>query len=589
LGFLKRKTSGNDIGLTPLGAALGAMRRPLIVSILLSFLINILMLASPLFMLQVYDRVLISRSLPTLFTLTVLLVAVFVGATVLDILKGRILNRVAAHVLTQLSGKVFSSAIDEELGKQMKSANQPILDLQTLRQFATGPGLGVLIDMPWMPIYLLLAFLVHPSIGCLTLAAAMLLIGLAIVSGRLTANGAAVAATMLSSSNRLFDAARRGAEVLRAMGLERTYGERWHRLFSLSQANLVLTSDRASALHLASKYLRFFLQSAVLALGAGLAIRGELSAGSIIAASIFMARALQPVEQATGQWGHLHAVRSAFNRLNALVSINAAAISPMALPAPKGALTVEKMAISAPGATALILSQIDFQLAAGQSVAIVGASGSGKSTLARALAGVWPVAAGHIRLDGASLDTWPRQQLGAATGYLPQDVELFAGSIGENIARFDPMAQASAIVKAAERANVHDMILRLPNGYMTEIGEGGARLSGGQRQRIALARALYGEVRLVVLDEPNSNLDDVGEVALLRALGQLRADGVSVVIISHRPQCLRAVDKILVLRDGVQVAFGPSEQILRPALRPTPGADGCAQHAASPYANQRAS
>jgi len=281
-----------------------------------------------------------------------------------------------------------------------------------------------------------------------------------------------------------------------------------------------------------------------------------------------MARALQPVEQATGQWTHLHAARSAFRRLNAIVS--PAMNSPMMLPAPKGALTVEKAAISAPGATATILSQIDFQLAAGESMAIVGPTGSGKSTLARALAGIWPTVAGNIRLDGACLDTWPRQQLGAAMGYLPQDVELLAGTVGENIARFEPTAEASAIVKAARRANVHEMILRLPNGYMTEIGDGGARLSGGQRQRLALARALYGEARLVVLDEPNSNLDDIGEAALLQAIAHLRAEGITVVIVTHRAQCLRAVDKILVLRDGVQVAFGSSNEILKLAGRAPP-------------------
>ena len=553
---------------TSLLTALSEMRRPFIVSFFLSFFINIMMLASPLFMLQVYDRVLISRSLPTLLTLTGLLAAVFIGATFLDILKGRILNRVAGHVLTRLSAKVFAAAIEEELGKEAKSSNQPILDMQTLRQFVTGPGLSALFDMPWMPIYLLFAFLVHPTIGLLTLAASFLLAGLAIASGRLTAKSSSCAASTLAASHRLFDGARRGAEVLRAMGLERTYFERWNEVFSISQAHLVLTSDRASGLHTASKYLRFFLQSAVLALGAALAIRGEMSAGSIIAAAIFMARALQPVEQATGQWTHLHATRSAFRRLNAIVS--PATSSPMMLPAPKGALTVQKAAISAPGATATILSQIDFQLAAGESMAIVGPTGSGKSTLARALAGIWPTVAGNIRLDGACLDTWPRQQLGAAMGYLPQDVELLAGTVGENIARFEPAADASAIVKAARRANVHEMILRLPNGYMTEIGDGGARLSGGQRQRLALARALYGEARLVVLDEPNSNLDDIGEAALMQAIAHLRAEGITVVIVTHRAQCLRAVDKILVLRDGVQVAFGSSNEILKLAGRAPP-------------------
>jgi len=355
------------------------------------------------------------------------------------------------------------------------------------------------------------------------------------------------------------------------MGFEHTYCQRWGRVFALGQSKLVLSADCASGLHMTSKYLRFFLQSVVLALGAGLAIGGEMSAGSIIAASIFMARALQPVEQATGQWGHLHAARLAFARLNALVSRTKGSRDGMALPAPKGALTVEKAAIAVPGTTKNILSHIDFQLAPGESMAIVGPSGSGKSTLARALTGIWPCVAGHIRLDGASLDTWSRQQLGAALGYVPQDFELFAGTIGENIARFDLKADASAIVRAAQRANVHEMILRLPNGYMTEIGAGGCSLSGGQRQRIALARALYGEVRMVVLDEPNSNLDEAGEAALLQALTRLRAEGVSVAIISHRPQCLRLVDKILVLRDGAQVAFGFSHQILKPAGRQNPG------------------
>jgi ATP-binding cassette, subfamily C, bacterial EexD len=554
----------------PLWVMLREVRRPFIVCAALSFVINIMMLASPLFMLQVYDRVLVSRSLPTLLTLTALLAFVFIGATVFDILKARILNRASAHVLTRMGSKVFAAVIDEELGKEAKSGNQPILDMQTFRQFATGPGLSVLFDLPWMPIYLLLAFLLHPAIGFLTLAASVLLTGLAIASGRMTAKSSARAAITLASSHRLFGGARRGAEVLRAMGLERTYSQRWQSVFSIGQASLVSTSDRTSALHMASKYMRFFLQSAVLAIGAALAIRGEMSAGSIIAASIIMARALQPVEQATGQWTQLHAVRSAITRLNALLSLRPQMCSQMPLPAPKGALTVEKASIAPPGGTAAIVSQIDFQLGPGEAMAIVGPSGSGKSTLARALAGVWPTVAGNIRLDGGRLDTWPREQLGAAMGYLPQDVELFAGTITENIARFDPKADAQAVVKAAERANVHQMILRLPNGYMTQIGEGGACLSGGQRQRIALARALYGEVRLIVLDEPNSNLDDAGEAALLKALARLRAEGITVVIVSHRAQCLRAVDKILVLRDGVQVIFGSSNDILKPAGRTTP-------------------
>jgi PrtD family type I secretion system ABC transporter len=540
----------------------GGLRRPLLVVGALSLLINIAMLASPLFMLQIYDRVLVSRSLPTLVTLIVMLAGLFVWTTLLDLVRAKILGRAAAHFTIGLSKKVFGTIIGEEIAKNAQYGNQPLQDLQTLRQFATGPGLATLLDAPWLPIYLLLAFLLHPALGLLTAAAAVVLIGLALLQERISARQTMIAAGHLATSHRLFEGARRGAEVLRAMAIESAYGERWAKAFNASQQSLIVAGDRSSAFQLSTKYLRLFLQSACLGLGAALAIRGEMSAGSIIAGTIIMSRALAPVEQVTAQWGQLQNVRSAAHRLRQLLSKAVEPTKPIPLPMPKGELTVESVAIASPGARTLTVSGVSFKLAAGEAMAIVGPTGSGKSTLARSLAGVWPTVGGHIRLDGARLDTWPSRQLGAAIGYIPQDVELFCGSISENIARFTTDANPLDIIKAAQRANVHEMILRLPESYMTQIGEGGVKLSGGQRQRIALARALFGEVRIVVLDEPNSNLDDAGEAALSDTLASLRRDGVSVVVVSHRPHILKAVDKILVLREGAQVAFAPRDEIL---------------------------
>lgn len=536
----------------------------------LSLAINLMLLASPLFMLQVYDRVLSSRSMPTLVTLLGLLAAVFAAATHLDLIRARILNRVAAHFATSLSEKIFGTVLNQEIEKSAHYGNQPLQDLQSLRQFATGTGLGIFFDMPWVPIYLLLAYLLHPMLGLLTVTAAIILIGLAIANERRTAKLSVVANAQLAKSNKVFESARRGAEVLRSMSMEPAYFRRWSQTFSAGHQSLVTATDRSSSFHMSAKYLRLFLQSACLALGAALAIRGEVSAGSIIAATIILSRALAPVEQATGQWTHLQGVYAAYRRLQQLLETSPSKLEPLRLPDATGALTVENLTMAAPGAQRPILSGINFSLSPGDSVAIIGPTGCGKSTLARGIAGVWAPVGGAIRLDGATLDNWPKHQLGIATGYVPQDIELFAGTISENISRFTDSPDAEAVVKAAKRANVHDMILQLPDAYMTEIGEGGAKLSGGQRQRIALARALFGDVRLVVLDEPNSNLDDAGETALSQTLAQLRAEAITVVIVSHRPQCLKAVDNILVLSNGQQAAFAPRDKILTPVPRPAP-------------------
>ncbi|MBX9684979.1 MAG: type I secretion system permease/ATPase [Hyphomicrobium sp.] len=564
----KSKTSPHASASPGFAELIGDIRRPLAMCVALSLAINLMLLASPLFMLQVYDRVLSSRSMPTLVTLLGLLAAVFAAATHLDLIRARILNRVAAHFATSLSEKIFGTVLNQEIEKSAHYGNQPLQDLQSLRQFATGTGLGIFFDMPWVPIYLLLAYLLHPMLGLLTVTAAIILIGLAIANERRTAKLSVVANAQLAKSNKVFESARRGAEVLRSMSMEPAYFRRWSQTFSAGHQSLVTATDRSSSFHMSAKYLRLFLQSACLALGAALAIRGEVSAGSIIAATIILSRALAPVEQATGQWTHLQGVYAAYRRLQQLLETSPSKLEPLRLPDATGALTVENLTMAAPGAQRPILSGINFSLSPGDSVAIIGPTGCGKSTLARGIAGVWAPVGGAIRLDGATLDNWPKHQLGIATGYVPQDIELFAGTISENISRFTDSPDAEAVVKAAKRANVHDMILQLPDAYMTEIGEGGAKLSGGQRQRIALARALFGDVRLVVLDEPNSNLDDAGETALSQTLAQLRAEAITVVIVSHRPQCLKAVDNILVLSNGQQAAFAPRDKILTPVPRP---------------------
>ncbi len=547
----------------PVRVALARFRSAFASCALISTVINVMLLASPLFMLQVYDRVLTSRSVPTLVALTALLAGLIVMAALLEIVRSRLIARVAAGFGSSLGRQAFQAILDLELAKNTQISNQPVRDLETLAQYLRGPGVAAFFDLPWVPLYVGLSFLLHPLLGVLTITAGVLLVALTLLNEHQTKRLSAAASEASHTSHALLERSRKGAEVLRAMGMERACSERWFATFSSAQTSQVAASDRGSLVSSSSKFLRIFLQSASLALGAALAIAGEVSAGSIIAGSIIISRALAPVEQLTGQWGFFQSARRAYARLTAVLAAAPPPKEPLALPTPKGRLTVDGVSLAVPGRHLPIVVGINFVLEPGEVLGIVGPSGSGKSTLARALVGVWPAAAGDIRLDGARLDHWPRSQLGAAIGYVPQDVELFSGTVTDNIARWAADPSPAAVVAAAQRAGVHELILCLPDGYMTEVGDGGASLSAGQRQRIALARALYGDPKLLILDEPNSNLDAVGEEALCRSLSRLAQEGLGVIVISHRPQVLVNADKILVLSEGRQAACGPREQILR--------------------------
>ena len=560
----------------PLRAAVTQFRGGLLACAALSCMINILMLASPLFMLQVYDRILPSRSLPTLVALVGILAFVFVAAALLEMVRTRLMGRVAAGFTAALGERTLKSILTLEITSRTPFGNQPMRDLESLRTYAAGPAPGALFDAPWMPVYLLIAYLIHPLIGTLTLISGIVLLALTILNDRATIALSRQTSSGSQRSHAALESARRGVEVLRAMNFERAFANRWLPTFDAVQQGLVAMTDRSSALQSASRFLRLFLQSACLALGAALAIKGEVSAGAIIAASIIMSRTLAPVEQVTGQWSQIQAVRQAWLRLREVLLATEPTPEPMTLPAPTGRLDVEGISVVPPGASAATLMQVTFALEPGEAVAVLGPTGSGKSTLVRALVNIYAPVNGEVRFDGSRLDHWPREQLGASIGYVPQDVELLAGTVADNIARFAPDPDPQAIVRAAQRANVHDMILRLPQGYTTELGNNGAKLSAGQRQRIALARALFGQPKFLVLDEPNSNLDDAGETALGETLLQLKKDGVTVVIVTHRSSVLKLVDKVLVLRDGRQAAFGPRDELLapfgKPATQPEPRA-----------------
>lgn len=551
-----------------LRAALKASRDSFIFAGFFSLFINLLMLTPAIYMLQVYDRVLASSSKSTLIMLTILVVGLFVVMGLLEVLRSRILVRVSARLDIQLNPRLFGAMFDARLRDGRGAGAQPVEDLTNLRQFLTGNGLFAFFDVPWMPVYIAVLFLMHPWLGWFAIVGAVLLFALALANELVTrqplgkANGLAISARSYLSGNL------RNAEALEAMGMLPRVHQRWferHREVLRLQA---LASDRAAFLANASKVLRIIMQSLILGLGAYLVIQQEFTAGVMIAGSIILGRALAPIDQLIGGWKGFLASRSAYRRLHDLLLAVPKRPRYMSLPAPDGRVTLEGVLAIPPGSSVPVLRGIQFEIAPGEVVGVIGPSAAGKSSLARVILGVWPVASGKMRLSGADISHWNRDELGPYIGYLPQDIELFDGSVSENIARFGEI-DPDKVVAAAQRAQVHDMILRLPKGYDTPIGEAGAVLSGGQRQRIGLARAMYGNPVLVVLDEPNSNLDDQGESALVKAISQLKDEGSTVVIITHRPSILGSVDKILVLREGQVELFGPRDQVLAQFARPT--------------------
>jgi PrtD family type I secretion system ABC transporter len=541
---------------------------------LLSGLINILYLTGSFYMLEVYDRVLPSRSIPTLVALSLLAVILFAFQGILDVIRSRILVRIAAALDERLSGRVYDIVVQLPLRTKLQGDGlAPLRDLDQIRAFLVTSGPLALFDLPWMPLYLIICFLFHPWIGVAALIGALILTSLTLISEYRTRGPARIASGHVGARNSLADASRRNAEALQAMGMAPRLGKLWGEANTKYLVSQQQTSDVAGGLGAISKVLRFVLQSAVLGLGAYLVIQQQATAGIIIASSILVARALAPVELAIANWKGFVSARQSWRRLSDFLGALDKGAEPMALPAPKAQLVVENVTVSPPGIQRVVVQDVSFTLKAGQGLGVIGPSASGKSSLARAVVGVWAPLRGKVRLDGAAMDQWAPAALGQHIGYLPQDVELFAGTVAQNIARFEPNAPSEAIIAASQAAGVHDLIVRLPEGYDTQISEGGAALSAGQRQRVALARALYRDPFLIVLDEPNSNLDSEGDKALTQAIMRVRARGGIVVVVAHRPSALAGVDQVLAMLAGRAHAVGPRDEVLAKLFGPqSPGA-----------------
>nr|WP_325170023.1 type I secretion system permease/ATPase [Methylobacterium sp. C25] len=536
----------------------------------MSGLVNVLYLTGSFFMLEVYDRVIPSRSVPTLIGLMVLALVLFAFQGVLETLRARILARIGCALDETLSARVFDLVVRAPLkGAAPGDGLLPLRDLDQIRAFLGGAGPGAFFDLPWLPIYLVICFLLHPLIGVAALVGAAVLALITLTTDLSTRKPTQAATGHGLRRNGLAEAGRRNAEVLTALGMQERIAQRWALANDDYIGSQQRLSDAAGGFGAASKVFRTALQSGVLALGAWLVINNMATAGIIIASSILVSRALAPAELAIANWRGFVQARQAWGRLSDLLSRIPEADRPHALPVPKGALTVEGVSIAPPGTPRLVVQDVSFGLKAGQGLGIIGPSASGKSTLVRALVGVWPALQGKVRLDGAALDQWSSRDLGLHLGFLPQEAELFAGSVSENISRFEEGADAKLVIAAAEAAGVHELILRLPKGYDTQIGEGGRGLSAGQRQRIGLARALYRDPFLVVLDEPNANLDNEGENALTQAILGVRERGGICVVVAHRPSALAAVDLVLMMAEGRAQAFGPKAEVFKRVLRPT--------------------
>jgi PrtD family type I secretion system ABC transporter len=558
-----------------LGDALRACRAAFIGVGLMSCVINVLYLTGSIFMLEVYDRVLPSRSVPTLVGLVVLAAGLYIAQGVLDLLRGRVLGRIGTSLDEAINARVFETIVRLPLlmGNRTEGL-QPLRDLDNVRSFLGSQGPGAFFDLPWLPLYMAICFAFHWLLGVTALVGAIILITLTLITEFMSRSPAKEAMTLAARRNDLAAASRRNAEVLVAMGMSGRLGRRWSEANENYLAGNQRASDIAGGLGAVAKVLRMMLQSAVLAVGAYLVIYQEATGGIIIAGSILSARALAPIDLAIAHWKGFVAARQSWHRLNLLLQQMPQAAAQTLLQAPTKRLSVEAVSLAAPGDQRVIVQDVTFALEAGSGVGIIGPSGSGKSSLVRALVGVWVPFRGKVRFDGAALDQWSPNVLGRYVGYLPQDVELFAGTVAQNICRFDPEAKSDDIIAAAKEAGVHDMIIKMREGYDTQVGEQGAALSAGQAQRIALARALYGDPFLIVLDEPNSNLDSEGDEALTRAVRSARERGAIVVVVAHRPIGIEGVDQILVLKEGRMQAFGPKEtvlaQVLQPRVAPAP-------------------
>lgn len=539
-----------------------------------SGVINVLALAGSFYMLQVYDRVLPSQSVPTLIGLSVLMISLYVINGMLEYVRSRIMIRIGTRIDANLSPRLFKAVQLLPLRTRLPGDGmQPLRDLDTIRSFMGGLGLPALFDLPWIPIYLFFVYMLHPSLALIALGGAVVLIILTFLTEHRSSTPLKSASAAGAQRMIYAEQSRRNSEAIYAMGLGDALRARYEAINNEYLGQQVKAADASGGIGNVTKVIRMILQSSVLGFGAYLVIKQELSAGSIIAASITVSRSLAPIETAIAHWKGFISARLASRRITELINlVGEADREVVQLPAPQRVLQVENLVVGSPGINEAILKGVAFNLERTDALGVIGPSGSGKSTLARALVGVWKPMnpASAVRLDGASLDQWTPETLGKHIGYMPQDVELFDGTIAENIARFDPASTSDKVVAAAKAAGAHDLIVRLSNGYQTRIGEGGRSLSGGERQRVALARALYGDPFLVVLDEPNASLDAAGDSALTEAILTIRRRGGIAIVIAHRPSALAAVNKVLVLANGQTRAFGPKDEVLRSILQTVP-------------------
>lgn len=556
---------------TALRSALRECRSGLALVGLFSLFINVLILTSPIYMLQVYDRVLTSGRVETLIVLTLIAGIAVLVMGLLEMVRGRLLHRISRWLGRRLAPELIASCMDATR-YGLQSGAQPLRDLQTIRGFVSSTAVNTVFDSPWAPVFIVVIWLLHPVLGMIAVASAVLLFSIALLNEVLSRKALKRSGQLAIANLQRADSAVRNAEVFHAMGMLPGFLRSWNDRDADTLKLQVQAGDLNANLLGFSKFIRVFVQILILGAGAYLVLNAELTSGGMIAASILLGRALAPIEQAIGAWKNMVAARDSYERLRSLMEKVPAEPEAMPLPAPVGQLSCEQVIFVPPGRERPVLNGIHFAVNAGEALGVIGPSASGKTTLCKILVGTWRPTRGRARLDGADIFTWPAEQLGPYVGYLPQDVELFSGTVRDNIARLDPDPDPQSVVEAAVTAGVHDMILRLPQGYETQIGDGGAYLSGGQRQRVGLARALFGKPKLIVLDEPNANLDSEGEDALFSALRQAREWGATVVLVAHQVRTLRPVDKLLVLREGKMELFGPRDAVLT-KLRPTPVTD----------------
>lgn len=528
---------------------------------LFSFFINLLFLTPSIYMLQIYDRVVAGRSEGTLLMLTLILVAIYAVMGLLEFVRSRILARIGTRMQVVMQERLVDVMFRHALNNPSNASTEPMGDFNNIRTFVSGTGVFAFFDAPWFPVYLAIMFLFHPAFGWFAVAAGVMTLALTILVEKSSSSLLKIAHGKAMKSRLLMERSLRNAEVATALGIKQGIFKRWQESHNEALMWHGQANDRSSVLSTLSKSLRMLNQSLILGLGAWLVINMEISAGMMIAGSILLGRALSPLDQLVTAWKQFTTARQSWDRLESVLKAYPQEAARMALPAPTGQLGVHNLTVVPPGGKAAVLRNVVFELKAGESLAVIGPSGAGKSSLVRSILGLWTQANGEVRLDSADMRHWNRQQLAQHIGYLPQDVELFDGTVAENIARFGDV-DPDKVLEAAQLAGVHELILKLPDAYDTVIGPGNGSLSGGQRQRIGLARALYDSPALVVLDEPNSNLDEAGEHALYRALQILKEKGATVVIISHRPGVLNLVDKVLVLVNGVVTLFGDRQQVL---------------------------